>query len=86
MALLWDLEPGEHTLTAALTGGGDDATATLSGLRIVEVDGITRNLDEQQTTELVEVLVVVAGVVVLAVLAGLVLVVWRLVRRRRHAA
>ncbi len=86
MVLLWDLQPGEHTLTVALTGGGDGATATLSGLRIVEVDGIVRNLDEQQTTELVEIVLVVAGAVAVAVLVGLVLLVRSLVRRRRHAA
>jgi hypothetical protein len=85
VVLLWDVEPGKHTLTVTLTGGGDGATATLSDLRIVETEGIVRNLDEQQTTELVEILVVVAAVAVIAALVGVALVVRALVRRRRAA-
>lgn len=85
MVLLWDLQPGEHELTVALTGGGDGSTATLSDLRLVKADGIVRNLDEQQTTELVEIALVVAGVIVLALLVGLALLIRALIRRRRHA-
>lgn len=86
VTLLWDLEPGEHTLTVALTGAEDGATATLGGLRILEAEGIVRDFDEQETTELVEFVVVVVAVVVLGLLVGLALLVRALVRRRRAHA
>jgi len=86
MVLLWDVEPGEHTLTATLTGGAEGATATLSNLRVVEAEGIVRNLDQQQTTELVELLAAGAVVLVLAVLVGVGYFVYRLIRWRRRPA
>ena len=59
--LLWDVEPGDHTLTIALTGA-TDGTATLSDLRIVEVDDIVRNATAEETDALTVVAIVFAAV------------------------
>lgn len=85
MVLLWDVEPGEHTLTVALTSDGDGATATLTDLRLVEANGFVRSLDEQQTTELTDVVLAILGAIVVAVLIGLALLVVAVIRRRPGA-
>ena len=85
--LLWDVEPGDHTLTAALTGTTDgtaDGTATLSDLRIVEIDDIVRNATAEETDALTVLAIVFAAVIVIALLVGGVLVVRALLRRRRR--
>jgi hypothetical protein len=81
--LLWDVEPGDHTLTAALTGT-TDGTATLSNLRIVEISEIVRNATAEETDALTVLAIVFAAVVVIGLLLGVVLLVRALLRRRRR--
>ena len=81
--LLWDVEPGDHTLTAALTGT-TDGIATLSDLRIVEIDDIVRNATAEETDALTVLAIVFAAVIVIALLVGVVLIVRALLRRGRR--
>ena len=81
--LLWDVEPGDHTLTIALTGATDGA-ATLSALRIVEVNDIVRNETAEQTDALTVMAIVFAVVLVIGLLVGAVLIVRAMLRRRRR--
>ena len=93
--ILYDLEPGTHTVSLAVEGGteGSDpsttARARLSQLSISSTPGIERNDTPQQTERLIVWILVLVVLVVVGVLAALVLlVVWivRRTRRHRHAA
>ena len=79
--LLWDVEPGQHTLTVALTDAGADVAAVMADLRVVEAADIVRDDTEQQTTILVAAVVVGAALAVIAVFLGIALLVRWLLRR-----
>jgi len=81
--LLWDVEPGDHTLTIALTGATEGA-ATLSALRIVQVNDIVRNETAEQTDALTVMAIVFVVVLVIGLLVGAVLIARALLRRRRR--
>jgi hypothetical protein len=86
--LLWDLDPGVHTLTATLTDAQATDQVTLSNLRIASTADIVRNLTAEQTDTLVVVVFVAIGAVIFGLIVVAVLVVRRIVRRRRahHSA
>lgn len=93
--ILYDLEPGSHTVSLAVEGGTEgsapSATATgrLSQMTIASTPGIERNNTPQRTERLIVwVLVIVLLVVVLVLAAVVVSILWivRRVRRRRHSA
>ena len=89
--ILYDLEPGLHTLSLVLypdssvSSTTTPVTAQLSDIRISSTSGIERNLTPSQTRDLVIgglILVVVVAVVVVALT---ILLLWWIIRRaRRH--
>ncbi len=84
--LLWDLEPGLHTLTATLTDAPGGGSATLSNLRIASSADIVRNLTADETDTLVVVVLVVIGALIFGLIVVAVLVVRRIIRRRRESS
>lgn len=84
--LLWDLDPGLHTLTATLTDAAPGDQATLSDLRIASSADIERNLTADETDTLVVVVLVIVGALIFGVIVVVVLVVRRIIRRRRESS
>jgi hypothetical protein len=84
--LLWDVEPGEHTLTATLTDAAAGSRVTLSDLRIASTADIVRNLTAEETDVLVVVVLVAIGAVLFGLLVAAVLIVRRVIRKRRESS
>ena len=82
--LLWDLDPGLHTLTATLTGDQLGDQVTLSDLRIASSADIDRNLTAEETDVLIVVVLVAVGVLIFGLIVVAVLVVRRIITRRRN--
>jgi hypothetical protein len=94
MVVLYDLEPGDHTLTLALGGPrSTDPPAARSAARftnfaVVDAPEVVRNADPARSRAEVRAGLVVAAVVAVVlfvgVVAGIVWLVVRVRRRRRH--
>jgi hypothetical protein len=83
--LLWDLDPGLHTLTATLTGGQPGDQVTLSNLQIASSADIVRNLTATETDTALVVVLVIIGAVIFGLIVIAVVVVRRVIRRRRES-
>ena len=90
--ILYDIEPGAHTLSLTVGGSTADTpadtstTASLRNLRIVSIENITRNLEPTETRRLATwALVLIIVTLVMMIGLAILLVVWivRRVRRRR---
>lgn len=90
--VLYDIEPGAHTLSLTVGGSTADTpadtstTASLRNLRIVSTENITRNLEPTDTRRLATwALVLIIVTLVMMIGLAILLVVWivRRVRRRR---
>jgi len=94
--VLYDLEPGTHTLSAVLSGPqpsvppAESSFVQLSGFEMVSASDIVRNADPEETRDVVIWVLVVAAValvaVALVVVWGLVALARRVRRRRTNAA
>ena len=91
--ILYDIEPGTHTLSVTVGGPTADTpadgstTASLRNLRIVSMENITRNLEPSETRRLATwglVLVIVTLVMMIGLTILLVVWIVRRVRRRRR--
>jgi len=94
MVVLYDLEPGDHTLTLVVAGSdttGPPAagtTARFTDFAVVDAPEVVRNADPARSRAEVRAGLVVAAVAAVAlfagVVAGIVWLVMRVRRRRRH--
>lgn len=88
--ILYDVAPGDHVLSVALTGptpdvaAGPGTVATVSRLRLSSTAAIQRNFTEAETTRLV-IALLAAVVLVLVLVVVLIVVLVRRWRRRRRA-
>ena len=87
--ILYDVAPGPHVLSVTVSGptptdpAGAGTTASLSNLRIASTSGIVRNLTVAQTDRLAAAAVLIVAGLVVGAVAGLVVIVIELRRRRR---